>query len=57
MSHEKELETIAEKLKMKEVGLETINEQLNIFSKIDYTSRVDLIMKQLSELNESKNDF
>ena len=27
MSHEKELETIAEKLKMKEVGLETINEQ------------------------------
>ena len=54
MSHEKELETIAEKLKMKEVGLETINEQLNIFSKIDYTSQVDLIMKQLSELDESK---
>ena len=57
MSHEKELETIAEKLKMREVGLETINEQLNIFSKIDYTSQVDLIMKQLSELDESKDDF
>ena len=57
MSHEKELESIAEKLKMKEVGLETINEQLNIFSKIDYKSQVDLIMKQLAELDESKDDF
>ena len=57
MSHEKELEKLADKTNMKKIGLETIDEQLNIFNNIEYPLQIEMIMSQLRDLSQSETDF
>ena len=56
-SHEEELEKIAARFKLKSLGFETIDEQLDIFNNIDYSTQIDLLMSQLSEIDQSKEEF
>ena len=56
-SHEEELEKTAARFKLKSLGFETIDEQLNIFNSIDYATQIELLMSQLRELDKSKEEF
>ena len=56
-SHEKELEKIARASNITSYGLETVDEQLNIFNQIAYPTQITLLMRQLNELDTSLNDF
>ena len=56
-SHEKELEKVAKEFNIVTHGLETIDDQLNIFNQIPYPDQISLLMKQLNELETSLNDF
>lgn len=56
-SHELELEKIASEKEIEQYGLETVEEQLNLFNKIDYPSQISMLMKQLAELKNSKEEF
>lgn len=56
-SHEIELEKIASENEIDQYGLETVEEQLNLFNKIDYPSQISMLMKQLAELKNSKEEF
>ena len=56
-SHEEELEKLADSLNLKPLGLETIEEQLNIFNSIEYAIQIEMLMNQLRELKQSKTDF
>lgn len=56
-SHEEELEKTAARYKLKSLGFETIDEQLNIFNTIDYATQINLLMSQLKDLDKSKAEF
>tara|TARA_Y100000589_G_C27118959_1_gene615541 strand:- start:501 stop:1361 length:861 start_codon:yes stop_codon:yes gene_type:complete len=56
-SHEKELEKIATASNIASYGLETIDEQLNIFNQIAYPTQISILMRQLNELDTSIDDF
>ena len=56
-SQEKELEKIAKASKIESHGLETIDEQLNVFNEIAYPTQISLLMQQLNELETSLGDF
>lgn len=56
-SHEEELEKLADRFNLKPLGLETIEEQLNIFNSIEYTIQIEMLMSQLRELHQSKTEF
>jgi uncharacterized protein YbaP (TraB family) len=56
-SHEKQLEKIARASNIEQHGLETIEEQFNIFNQIEYPTQISLLMKQLNELETSLDDF
>ena len=56
-SHEKELEKIARASNIEQHGLETIEEQINIFNQIAYPTQISMLMRQLNELDTSLDDF
>ncbi len=56
-SHEQELEKIAALNKMEFLGLESAEEQLNIFNQIPFNDQMDMVFKELSEDEKNKQDF
>jgi len=56
-SHEIELEKLASQSLIGQFGLESVDEQLNLFNKIDYPTQIEGLMKQLAELESSKEEF
>jgi len=56
-SHEIELEKIASQGLIGQFGLESVDEQLNLFNKIDYPTQIEGLMMQLAELETSREEF
>ncbi len=56
-SHEQELEKIAALNKLEFLGLESAEEQLNIFNQIPYDDQMDMVFNELNEDEKNKQDF
>ena len=56
-SHEQELEKFATANKIQLMGLESINEQLNIFNQIHFDDQMDMVFNELNNGEKNIQDF
>lgn len=56
-SHERELEKIAALNKIQLLGLESVDEQLNIFNQIPFDDQMDMVFSELNNGQKSIQDF
>lgn len=56
-SHEQELEKIAALNKIQLLGLESVDEQLNIFNQIPFDDQMDMVFSELNNGQKSIQDF
>ena len=57
IAFEKEFEKMAKSAKMEVLGLETIEDQMNVFDNIPYDVQAKMFMKSVYESEKSKKDF